>query len=121
VRKVPCNVNAGTFGAIAISGYCVVVLQGSQEVFSMLVIDILNAKIVNDEYKHDGVPLMSPQAGCGNTLVVPMLSKSLREEVIGQFTSLCEAIDTFVDLKVDPPMVIKGVEIILSDKFVRDD
>ena len=77
------DVNARKFHAISVSGDCVVVLQGSKEVISMRSIDILNAKVINDEQKHYGAPLMSPQAGCGSTLVVPMLSKSVGEQVIG--------------------------------------
>ena len=98
-RVVPCYVNASKFLAFPVSADSVVVLQGSKEVVSMPLIDILNAKVIYDDHKHDGVPLVLPQAGCGSTLIVAMLSESVGEQVVGQFTCLLEAADTFVSLR----------------------
>ncbi len=49
---------------------------------------ILNAKIVNDEHKNNGAPTVVPKARCGSTLTVPVFSKALVKEVIGELTSL---------------------------------
>ncbi len=35
-------------------------------------VGILYAKVVDDEYKNDWPPLVTPQAWCGGTLVVPL-------------------------------------------------
>ena len=36
-------------------------------------VGILYAKVVDDEYKHDWPPLVTPQAWCGSTLVGKIL------------------------------------------------
>ena len=82
---------------------------------------VLKAKIIDNEDEHDGSPLVPPEAWCCGTLVVAMWDESFGEEVVGKFACLFESIDALVDLKVYPPMMGKGVEVIFGNKLVRDD
>ena len=43
----------------------------AEEVVSMLADDVLNTETVDDQYKLDGTPYVSPEARCGNSFVVP--------------------------------------------------
>jgi len=54
-------------------------LEGMQEVFGMLVVSILYAKVINNEYKHDWPSFVTPQAWCGVTLVVPLCLQTFGE------------------------------------------
>ena len=64
------DINACTFGTCPVGGDCVVLLEGMQEVFSMLALGVLDAEVINDEDKHDWPPFMMPKAGGCSTLVV---------------------------------------------------
>ena len=61
----------------------------------MLVTNVLDAEVIHDEHKNDGSPFVVPEAGCSGTLIVAVLGQMLSEEIIGQFTSLFQPIDSF--------------------------
>ena len=69
----------------------------------------LNAKIVHDEDEHNGAPFVSPEAQSSGHLEVSVGAKAVSEEVIGKFTGLFEAIDSFSDFELDPAIVGKGM------------
>ena len=46
-------------------------VEDAEEVVGMLAIDVIDSKIVDDQYKLDGAQYVSPEARCGNSFVVP--------------------------------------------------
>ena len=40
---------------------------------------IINAKIINNENKHDGAPFVAPKSGCGSFFVVSIVVKACAE------------------------------------------
>ena len=67
---VPLYVNACKLDAHPVGGDRVVLLEGTQEVFSMSVLGELDAEVIYNEDKSDGPPFMMPQAWSCSTLVV---------------------------------------------------
>ena len=117
---VPCDIDASNFLSQPIGGDFVGLLEGLEEVFGMVVANVLDSKVIHDEHKNDGSPFVVPEARHSGALVVAVGGKSFGEEVIGQFASLFEAIDAFCDLEVNP--VVEGIlgEIVLINEFLWD-
>ncbi len=58
-------------------------LESLSKVIQVGVADVLDCKVVNNEGKHDGGPLMSPEAWSGGCFVVVLkFSKAFMEEVV---------------------------------------
>ena len=53
--------------------------EDSSEVVKVLVTYILNAKIINNENKHDGAPFVAPKSWRGSRLVVTIVVKACVE------------------------------------------
>ncbi len=81
---------------------------------------ILNAEIVNNENKNDGAPTVTPQAGCGGRLIVPVFPKALVQEVVGELTGLFYSVDPLRDFEVDPSGVLICGEVIFINGFGWD-
>ena len=61
-------------------------LQGLEEMLGIALVFELEAKIIDNENKDDGLPLVLPQAWrCSITQVVAMFVQSLCENVIGNW------------------------------------
>jgi hypothetical protein len=71
----------------------------------------LDAKVIHDEDKKDRTPLMAPQAGCDEALVVAI--------VVGEFPGLFQAVNAFVNLEIYPSVVGEGVEVVFIEKLLR--
>ena len=76
---------------------------------------IFNTKVINEQEKHNGSPLVAPQARSGGALVVAMLIETFFEDNVGQGPRLWETIDAVADLKVNPAI---GVDVVLEAVFV---
>ena len=50
---------------------------------------------------------MSPQAGSGEGFIVTLGFKSFAQLIVGEASSLGQAIDAFIDLKINPPVADK--------------
>ena len=86
--------------------------------FGMAATNILDAKIIYDEYKDDGSPFVAPEAWGGVALKVAMLGQMLSEEIIGKLAGLFQPIDPFGDLEVYPVIECKLSEVVLVDEFL---
>ena len=89
--------------------------------FSMALINILDAEVIHDENEHNGAPAMAPEARCNCALVVPVFMEACSKEVIGKFARLLEAIHTFGDLEVHPAIVCQCGEVVFVNEFIWDD
>ncbi len=72
LRVVPGNVNARKFGSRPVSGDLVGFFECGKQVVCVSPLDVLNAKVVDDEDKYYRPPSMSPESGRSFTLVVSM-------------------------------------------------
>ena len=80
---------------------------------SMFFTYILYAEVVDEEAKLDGAPFVAPKARSSGRLEVPCLVEALAKEIIGQSSTLREAVGSFDYLKID--LAVAGVvdEVIL--------
>ena len=83
-------------------------VEDAEEVVGMFAADVFDAKIVDDQYKLDGAPYVSPKARCGSSLVVPRRSESLAEEVVSEPSGLGKSIDAADDGEVHPAVMYQG-------------
>ena len=83
-------------------------VEDAEEVVGMLAADVFDAKIVDDQEKLDGEPYVSPEARCGSRFVLPRLSESLAEEVVGDPSGLGQSIGASDDGEVHPDVVYQG-------------
>ena len=86
--------------------------------FGMAAADILDAKVIHNEYKDDGSPFVVPEAWDGVALIVFVLGQTLSEEIIGKLAGLFQPIDPFGDLEVYPVIEHKLSEVVLVDEFL---
>ena len=63
---------------------------------------------------------MAPQAGGGEGLVVSLGFEAFASLVVGEASSLGQAINTFVNFKVHPPVADEEGELVCVDKLLGD-
>ncbi len=81
--------------------------------------DILDGKVVKNECKHDGVPLVAPETGGGGCLVVVKFGKAVSEEVVGKDACMGETVHATTHFQVDPRVTSKLVELVLVDELKK--
>ena len=83
--------------------------------------EIFNTKVIDKEAKHNGAPLVAPQARSGGALVIAMLLETFYEENVGEVPRLWQTIDAVANIKVNPDMRVDVVlEAVFVDKFCWD-
>ena len=112
------KINTGKLCSFPISGHIVALLEGSEEVLSMLAACVMNPEVVNNQDKGYWLPFVPPKPRGGGALVVPVCKKALGEEVIGKLTCLFEPIHAFGELVVYPAIVGILLKFILVDNFL---
>ena len=120
VLVIPFEVDASEFVAILIFSDGVMLLENVVEVKGVAFTNIFDAKVINDEEKHDGTPLVAPEARSSKILVLTVLVEALGEEVVGKLARLREAINAFSDFEVNPTFMHKLGEIVFANEFFRD-
>ncbi len=60
----------------------VVFLEGLAKMIQVGIADVLDSKVVNNECKHDGAPLVMPKTRGGGCLVVVKFGKVVSEKVV---------------------------------------
>ena len=86
--------------------------------FSMVAANILDTKVIHNEYKDDGSPFVAPEAWGGVALKVAVLGQMLSEEIIGKLAGLFQPVDPFGDLEVYPVIEHKLSEVVLVNEFL---
>ncbi len=118
---VPFECHAGKAGAIDFFRDFVVLLESLAKMIQVGIVDILNGKVVNNEGKHDGVPLVTPETrGGGCLLVVVEFGKAVLDKVISKDACLGETIHATAHFEVDPRVTCKLVELVLNNEFLGD-
>ena len=81
---IPRKVNPCKFFALPILAHLAVFVEDVEEVPCMALADMLDTKIVHNEDKLDGAPLVSPQPWCCGGFEVPGGVEAFAQEVVGQ-------------------------------------
>jgi hypothetical protein len=117
---VPFECHTSKAGAINFFRDFVVFLEGPAKMIQVETAYVLNKKIVNNECKHDGVPLVMPETGGGGSLVVGKFGKAVLEEVVCKDACLGETVHAMAHFKVDPGVVGKLIKPVFVNEFLGD-
>ncbi len=81
---VPFKCHTGKVGAVIFLRDFVVLLESLAKMIQMGITNVLDGKVVDDECKHDRVPLVVAETRGGGCLVVVEFGKAVLEEVVGE-------------------------------------
>ena len=70
----------------------------------MVVSSVLDAKVIDNEDKHDRMPCMAPETWHSGALVVPMTGQTSGQQIVGKFSCLLEAIHALLSSKCTQPL-----------------
>ncbi len=112
--------HAGKVGAIKIVRDFVVFHEGLAKMIQVGIANVLNSKVVNNECKHDGVPLVTPETRGGGCLIVVKFGKAVLEEVVCKDACLGETLHATAHFKVDPGVAGKLLELVFVNEFMGD-
>jgi hypothetical protein len=97
-----------------------VFLESLAKIIQVGITNVLNSKVIDNEFKHDGSPLVMPETGVGGCLVVVGFGKAVLEEVFSKDVCLGETVHAMVHFKVDPGVTGKLVELVLVNEILGD-
>ncbi len=117
---VPCECHAGKASAINFFRDFIVFLEGLANMIQVGIANILNGKVVNNECKNEGVPLVTPETRGGGCLVVVEFGKAVSKEFVGKDACLGETVHATANFKVDPGVTGKFVELVFVNEFLGD-
>jgi hypothetical protein len=117
---VPFECHASKAGAINFFRDFVMFLESLVKMIQVGITNVLNGEVVNNECKHDGAPLVTPETGGGGCLVVVEFSKAVLEEVVSKDACLGETVHATEHFEVDPGITGKHVELVLVNEFLGD-
>jgi hypothetical protein len=117
---VPFECRAGKSGAIIFFRDFAVLSESLAKMIQVGIANVLNGKVVNDECKHDGVPLVAPETSGGGCLVEVKFGKAVLKEVVSKDACLGETVHAMAHFKVDPGVTGKLVELVLVNEFLGD-
>jgi hypothetical protein len=116
---VPFECHASKVGAINFFRNFIVFLEGLAKMIQVGIANVLNGKVVNNECKHDGVPLVMPKTRGGGCFIVVESGKAVSEEVVPKDACLGGTI-AMAHFKVDQGVAGKLVELVFFDEFLGD-
>ncbi len=117
---VPFECHAGEAGAINFFRDFVAFLEGLAKMIQVGIANVLNGKVVNNECKHDRVPLVTPETRGGGCLVAVKFSKVVLEEIVHKDACLGETVHATAHFEVDPGVMDKLVELVSINEFLGD-
>ncbi len=117
---VPLKCHTGKAGAIDFLRDFIVLPESLAKMIQVGIANVLDGKVIDNECKYDGVPLVAPETGGGGYLVVVEFGKGVLEEVFGKDTCLGEMVHATAHFKVDPGIPGKLVELVFVDEFLGD-
>jgi hypothetical protein len=115
---VPFECHASKVGAIDIFRDTIVFLESLVKMIQVGIANIMNGNAANNECKHDGVPLVTPETMGVGCLVVVKFSKAVLEEVVSKDACLGETIHAMVHFEADPEVTGKLIELVLLNEFL---
>jgi hypothetical protein len=82
--------------------------------------NILHPKVINYDTELDGTPFVAPEAWGGVGLAISLSKKVGSKEIVGKDAGLGKAITALLNLKVDPPVTIATLKVVLLNEFRQD-
>ncbi len=79
---MPFKCDACKAGSVKFFGDFVVLLESLLKMIQVGVANVLDCEVVNNEGKHDGAPLVLPEAWGGGGFVVVKFGKAFAKEVV---------------------------------------
>jgi hypothetical protein len=95
-------------------------LENIMEMVEVFYPNILHPKIINYETELDRTPFVVPEAWGGFGLVISLSKKAGLEEIVGKNAGLGQAITVLANLKVDPPVTIVTLKVVLLNEFCQN-
>jgi hypothetical protein len=95
-------------------------LENIAEMVEVFYPNILHPKVINYEAELEGMPFVVPEAWGGFGLVISSGKMAGLEEILGKNAGLGWAITVLANLKVDPPVTIASLEVVILNKFGRN-
>jgi hypothetical protein len=118
---VPFDVNTRKFVAGHVELDPMELLEKIAEMVEVFYPNILHPKVISHEAELDGMPFVVPEVWGGFSLVISLSKKAGLEEIIGKNApSLGKAITALANLKVDPPVTIVTLKVVLLNEFHRN-
>ncbi len=117
---VPFECHANEAGAVGFLRDFVVLFESLAKMIQVGITNVLDGKVVNNEYKHDGLPFVVPEPGGGGCLVVVKFGKAVSEEFDGKGACLGETVHATEHFQVDPGVAGNFFELVLASVFLGD-
>jgi hypothetical protein len=117
---VPFKCHAGKAGAVNFLRDFIVLFESLAKMIQVGITNILDGKVVDNEYKHDRVPFVAPEPGGGGCLVVVEFGKAVSEEFDGKDACLGETVHAMAHFEVDPGVAGNLVKLVLINEFLWD-
>jgi hypothetical protein len=117
---VPLDVNTRKFVASHVILDPMEYLENIAEMVEVFYPNILHPKVINYEAELDGLPFVVPEVWGGFGLVISFSKKVGSEEIIGKNAGLGQAITALANLKVDSPIKIATLKVVLLNEFRRN-
>jgi hypothetical protein len=117
---VPFECHAGEAGAIDFFRDVVVFSESLTKMIQVGIANVFNGKVINDECKHDRVPLVAPETGGGGCLIVVEFVKAVSEEIVSKDACLGETLHATTHFEVDLGVTGKLIEFVLVNEFLGD-
>ncbi len=112
--------HAGKVSAVNFLRDFVVIFESLAKMIQVGITNVLDGKVINNEYKHDGLPLVVPEPGGGGCFVAVKIGEAVSEEFVGKDASLGETVHATAHFKVDPGVAGNLVELVLVNEFEGD-
>ncbi len=81
---VPFEHHAGKAGAVNFLRDFVVLFESLAKMIQVGITNVLDDKVVNNEYKHDGAPFVAPEPGGGGCFVVVKIGNAVLESLLAR-------------------------------------
>ncbi len=117
---VPFECHTSKAGAINFFRDFVVLLESLAKMIQVGTANILDGEVVDNECKHDGLPLVAPETGGGGCLVVVKFGKTVSEGVVSKDACLGETVHATAHFEVDPGVTGKLNELVFVNELLGD-
>jgi hypothetical protein len=117
---VPFDVNTNKFVAGHIELDPMELLENIAKRVEVFYSNILHPKVINYETELDGMPFVVPEGRGGVSVVISLSKKAGSEEIEGKNAGLGKAITALANLKVEPPVTIAILKVVLLNEFRWD-
>jgi hypothetical protein len=112
--------HTGKAGAVNILRDLVVLLESLAKMIQVGIANVLDGKVVDNEYKHERAPFVAPEPRAGGCLIVVEFGKAVSEEFVCKDACLGETVHAMAHLEVDPGVTGKLIELVIVNEFLGD-